>query len=135
MGFRKVFSMIIICEDCGKKYRLDPFKLQGRSARFKCRACDHLIQLPAPEQIKEMSRNGSWESKQTSSNASAEVDLVGVGEKGISEKFAPTAGKMRNSRDRMRRGLRKTIRRDQARKHRCRSKRCRFLPDTACVLK
>lgn len=82
--------MIIICEDCGKKYRLDPFKLQGRSARFKCRACDHLIQLPAPEQIKEMSRNGSWESKQTSSNASAEVDLVGVGEKGISEKLAPT---------------------------------------------
>ena len=40
--------MIIICEDCGKKYRLDTTKLHGESARFKCKACNRLIQLTIP---------------------------------------------------------------------------------------
>ncbi len=46
--------MIIICEECGKKYRIDPSKIKGKAASFKCRACTHLIVVskpkPPPEQ-------------------------------------------------------------------------------------
>jgi predicted Zn finger-like uncharacterized protein len=41
--------MIIICEECGKKYRIDPSKIKGQAARFKCRACTHLIVVSKPE--------------------------------------------------------------------------------------
>ncbi len=35
--------MIVICEECGKKYRIDPSKIRGAAARFKCRVCTHMI--------------------------------------------------------------------------------------------
>ena len=35
--------MIVICEECGKKYRIDPDKIKGDKARFKCRSCSHMI--------------------------------------------------------------------------------------------
>jgi predicted Zn finger-like uncharacterized protein len=41
--------MIIICEECGKKYRIDPSKIRGRAASFKCRTCSHLIVVSKPE--------------------------------------------------------------------------------------
>lgn len=41
--------MIVICEECGKKYRIDPAKIKGRAASFKCRACTHLIVVSKPE--------------------------------------------------------------------------------------
>jgi len=42
--------MIIICEECGKKYRIDPSKIKGRAASFKCRSCSHqiVVSKPAP---------------------------------------------------------------------------------------
>jgi len=46
--------MIVICEECGKKYRLDPAKIKGKAASFNCRICAQSIvvskaQLPPPE--------------------------------------------------------------------------------------
>jgi len=45
--------MIVICEECGKKYRIDPSKIKGKAASFKCRSCTHLIVVsksePPPE--------------------------------------------------------------------------------------
>lgn len=41
--------MIIICEECGKKYRIDPSKIKGKAASFKCRACSHHIVVSKPE--------------------------------------------------------------------------------------
>ena len=46
--------MIVICEECGKKYRIDPANIKGKAASFKCRICAQLIvvskvQLPPPE--------------------------------------------------------------------------------------
>ena len=41
--------MIVICEECGKKYRIDPDKIQGRAASFKCRQCSHLIMVRKSE--------------------------------------------------------------------------------------
>ena len=41
--------MIVICEECGKKYRIDPVKVKGRAASFKCRSCAHLIVVSKPQ--------------------------------------------------------------------------------------
>ena len=35
--------MIVICEECGKKYRVDASKIKGETAKVKCRSCNHLI--------------------------------------------------------------------------------------------
>ena len=40
--------MIVICEECGKKYRIDPTKIKGAAARFKCRVCSHMIMVAKP---------------------------------------------------------------------------------------
>jgi len=40
--------MIVICEDCGKKYRIDPTKMKGKTAKIKCKACNHIINVSKP---------------------------------------------------------------------------------------
>jgi len=40
--------MIIICEECGKKYRVDASKIKGDTAKVKCRSCNHLITVSKP---------------------------------------------------------------------------------------
>ena len=40
--------MIVICEECGKKYRIDVAKIKGSAARFKCRVCTHMIMVAKP---------------------------------------------------------------------------------------
>jgi len=41
--------MIVFCEECGKRYRIDPGKIKGQSARVKCKACGHVITVARPE--------------------------------------------------------------------------------------
>jgi methyl-accepting chemotaxis protein len=41
--------MIVICEECGKKYKIDPSKIKGEQARFKCKACSHIITVNKQE--------------------------------------------------------------------------------------
>ena len=41
--------MIVICEECGKKYRIDASKIRGTAARFKCRVCTHMIMVSKPQ--------------------------------------------------------------------------------------
>jgi methyl-accepting chemotaxis protein len=42
--------MIVFCEECGKRYRIDAGKIKGDKARLKCKSCGHLIvvERPAP---------------------------------------------------------------------------------------
>ena len=35
--------MIVFCEECGKKYKIDSSKLKGDSAYFACTQCNHRI--------------------------------------------------------------------------------------------
>lgn len=35
--------MIVICEDCGKKYRIDERKMTSDTAKLRCKACSHII--------------------------------------------------------------------------------------------
>jgi predicted Zn finger-like uncharacterized protein len=41
--------MLVICEDCGKKYRLDHTALGRKPVKFKCKTCAHLIMLPGAQ--------------------------------------------------------------------------------------
>lgn len=40
--------MIVICEECGKKYRIDPAKIKGETARFRCKSCNNMITVKKP---------------------------------------------------------------------------------------
>jgi DNA-directed RNA polymerase subunit RPC12/RpoP len=35
--------LIVLCEECGKKYRVDTTKIIGLAAGFSCRSCGHRI--------------------------------------------------------------------------------------------
>ena len=37
--------MIVFCEECGGKYRVDPSKIKGKEAKGKCRSCGHVITI------------------------------------------------------------------------------------------
>jgi predicted Zn finger-like uncharacterized protein len=41
--------MIILCEECGKKYRIDPSKVGEEGMKFRCKACNHVITVSKPE--------------------------------------------------------------------------------------
>jgi len=47
--------MIVICEECGKSYRIDPGKIRGSEARFTCKHCGNQITAPVqpPAKISE----------------------------------------------------------------------------------
>ena len=42
--------MIVICEECGKKYRIDSAKIPEKGARFKCKSCSNVITVSKPEE-------------------------------------------------------------------------------------
>lgn len=35
--------MLVICEDCAKKYNIDESRIKGKRARFTCNQCGHII--------------------------------------------------------------------------------------------
>jgi HAMP domain-containing protein len=37
--------MVVICEKCGKKYRVDPVKIMGKAASFNCHVCSDIIMV------------------------------------------------------------------------------------------
>lgn len=41
--------MIVICEECGKKYQIDPSRIKATGAKAKCRACGNIMHLSKPE--------------------------------------------------------------------------------------
>jgi len=41
--------MIIICEECGKKYQIDPSRIKTASAKAKCTACGNMMSIPKLE--------------------------------------------------------------------------------------
>lgn len=43
--------MIIFCEECGKKYKIDETKIVGEKSRCKCQSCGHIMEVvkSAPE--------------------------------------------------------------------------------------
>ncbi len=41
--------MLVICEDCAKKYDIDATKIKGDKAQFACKECGHIIVVEKPE--------------------------------------------------------------------------------------
>ena len=42
--------MVVVCDQCKKRYRISPDKIKGRSAKFKCRECENIITVTKPEE-------------------------------------------------------------------------------------
>ncbi|MFH0730362.1 MAG: HAMP domain-containing protein [Pseudomonadota bacterium] len=42
--------MVVICEECGKKYRFDYTLMKSDKAKFSCKSCNHLISIKKPEE-------------------------------------------------------------------------------------
>ena len=49
--------MLVICEDCAKKYNIDEMKIKGESARFACRECGHIIIVKKPSKSATVKEN------------------------------------------------------------------------------
>ncbi len=43
--------MLVICEECGRKYQVDPSKIKGGHAKVKCKACNHVFIVKKEENI------------------------------------------------------------------------------------
>ncbi len=41
--------MLVICEECAKKYHVDVNKIKGARAKFTCKVCGHIIVVEKPE--------------------------------------------------------------------------------------
>ncbi len=41
--------MIVICEECGKKYRIDPSRIKGEKLKVKCKSCNHVFVISKDE--------------------------------------------------------------------------------------
>ena len=37
--------LMVYCDECGQQYKLDPDKIQGQSAKVKCRACNSVFEV------------------------------------------------------------------------------------------
>jgi methyl-accepting chemotaxis protein len=40
--------MDVVCNNCGKQYKVDLNKIKGPAARLKCKACDHIMTITKP---------------------------------------------------------------------------------------
>ena len=84
--------MLIICEECGKKYRIDPANIKGRAASFKCRSCAHTIVVtkaqspPPPAPAPASERRATLESGTSTMDDGA---ATAVAEAGMSEARRP----------------------------------------------
>ena len=55
--------MVVICEECGKIYKLDAEKLKksmkGKTSKITCKVCDHVIEVGLPDENSEESIQGN----------------------------------------------------------------------------
>ncbi len=70
--------MLVICEDCAKKYNIDENRIKGKKAKFSCRACGHVIVIEKPVAAEPVADNFSPppESVSTASQKKSEKKTV-----------------------------------------------------------
>lgn len=71
--------MIVVCEECGKRYRVDVDKMKGKVGKAYCHACDHLIVVskPGPEEmipLEDFSENNNFSAPQMNEISYSEID-------------------------------------------------------------
>jgi predicted Zn finger-like uncharacterized protein len=79
--------MIVACEECGKKYRVDLAKITGESGKFRCLACNHtnIVSKPKPQAAivqadfdRSKPRAGMGTEAKGLANKSAEIRGIGI---------------------------------------------------------
>ncbi|MBM9603245.1 HAMP domain-containing protein [Desulfopila inferna] len=109
--------MVVICEECGLKYQIDPSKIVGDKARFKCKGCsssiivdkteymtedDDMTSLEDALLMSELDKDTSRESSRKTGNAAMEADggahaaSVGRAEPAAAMTSAPAEKKKRS---------------------------------------
>jgi predicted Zn finger-like uncharacterized protein len=75
-------SIIVFCEDCGKRYQIDPKKIKGKEAKFKCKSCNHIIEVKKPEKknseqtVKQSLTQGKTVVSDEKSSGESETNLI-----------------------------------------------------------
>ena len=70
--------MIVICEECGKKYKIDPVKIKGDEVKVRCKACNHVFMVKLPYTGREKSFgfiSGTQESTPKDAKVSMSSDI------------------------------------------------------------
>lgn len=73
--------MVVICEECGKIYKLNAEKLKqsmkGKTSKIKCKVCDHVIEVSLPDDDAEDSIQGNVQQVAIGGNDSGNQTLEG----------------------------------------------------------
>lgn len=87
--------MIVSCEECGKKYQIDPAIIKGDEAKFECKICKNLVivQKPAATEeaiVKDESTTAAAASAESESLDDLDIDpLADLGIEDIESQAAP----------------------------------------------
>ena len=72
--------MLVICEDCAKKYNIDESKIKGNRARFTCKECGHIIIVDKSDLSRPLVRSADQhQSSDDKSHADGDSFLKGSG--------------------------------------------------------
>lgn len=66
--------MLIICEDCAKRYNIDESRIKGNRARFTCKECGYIIIVEKSDTTRRLISTPS--SPQLSSEENGSIDLI-----------------------------------------------------------
>lgn len=64
--------MLVICEDCAKKYNIDESRIKGNRARFTCNECGHIIIVDKTD----LTRSLISSPKSREASPSSSIDLL-----------------------------------------------------------
>lgn len=70
--------MLVICEDCGKKYHIDGTRITAKKAQFTCRECDHVVVVERPDNLRALAEKKKMAAAEDKPHGGATVS----GEKG-----------------------------------------------------
>ena len=83
--------MLVICEDCAKKYNIDEMKIKGESARFSCQECGHIIVVKKPSKNASTAKENSAVKEETVKSDPTGGDNQGVNQAQSSQISTATA--------------------------------------------
>jgi len=68
--------MIIFCEECGKRYRIDPTKIKGAHAKVRCKACGHVFDISRSDDMDGTGADAEWPG--SGNDEAAAADSIGT---------------------------------------------------------
>lgn len=65
--------MLVICEDCAKKYNIDETHIKGDKAKFTCNGCGHIIVVEKPQAVSPSPKRKELPDEEAMANYTAEA--------------------------------------------------------------